>query len=81
MAVSLVLAIFGRLSGCVSSKRKYAMPIERMRSAEQMTLGKRYGNLAKSPLELNRDGKFSVGWEKMPPIEAVLSVLTWRMQC
>src|SRR5690242_16048683 len=40
----------------------------------QMRLGKRYGNMANRPSELNNDGKFSAGCEKIPPREATQSV-------
>src|SRR5690242_15594069 len=63
-------------SGCVSSSKKYAMTTESTSKEEQMRLGRRYGNFAKRPVGLNRDGKFSLGCENIPPIEAISSVLT-----
>ena len=63
-----------RLSGWVSSKRKYAITIDTTSKEEQTRLGKRYGNVANSPAELNRVGKFSAGCENKPPIDAARSV-------
>jgi hypothetical protein len=54
------------------------MTMETTSREAQMILGRRYGNLAKRPVELNREGKFSAGCEKIPPIEAEL--LAWFLQ-
>jgi hypothetical protein len=50
------------------------MTIERTSKEEQMRFGRRYGNFAKRPVELNRKGKFSTGCENRPPMEAAISV-------
>jgi hypothetical protein len=47
--------------------------MESISKEEHMRLGRRYGNLAKSPDGLNMAGKLSAGCEKSPPMEAVMS--------